>query len=383
MDYLHELLQCEGESSIQFLKRKAYFARLIQHRFDYSSKCLNGFLDSGNIKPINNSLLSDIKSFWHSYLRDNIDIIDFRWYDVFNTIEDDKDLVKYYMPFDFYYAFIDEYFTNPQHSAPCDDKNLYDLFFPDAKMPTTLFRKVGQFYLNDKYEILSKEDVLGIIKTREQVILKQTRFSCGGQGVKFLRTDLPDNILLTELSSIRGSFICQEIIRQHPELNKLNDTSLNTIRVQSLVRNNKVEVLSPLIRVGQKGSKTDNLSGGGMACGINDDGTLKSRVFDQKLQKYELSPQGYKFSDIRIPNFEKCVELVSRSAVRFSDITRLMSWDLAIDTDANPVLVEMNLTFSGVDSHQLANGPIYGKHPEPIIEEVVNNSYTLRKFLRL
>ena len=158
---------------------------------------------------------------------------------------------------------------------------------------------------------------------------------------------------------------------------------MNTIRVQTLVRNNKVEVLSPLIRVGQKGSKTDNMSGGGMACGINNDGTLKSRLRDQKLQKYELSPQGYQFSDIRIPNFEKCVELVSRSAVRFSDITRLMSWDLAIDTDANPVLVEMNLTFSGVDSHQLANGPIYGNHPEPIIEEVVNNSYTLRKFLRL
>ena len=63
--------------------------------------------------------------------------------------------------------------------------------------------------------------------------------------------------------------------------------------------------------------------------------------------------------------------------------TRLMSWDLAINEDAEPVLIETNLTFSGVDVHQLANGPIYGNHPEPIIEEVVNNSYTLRKLLRL
>ena len=95
------------------------------------------------------------------------------------------------------------------------------------------------------------------------------------------------------------------------------------------------------------------------------------------------SPQGYRFSDIRIPNFERCTDLVSRLAVRFSDITRLMSWDLAINEDAEPVLIETNLTFSGVDVHQLANGPIYGNHPEPIIEEVVNNSYTLRKLLRL
>ncbi len=176
MDKLHELLQCEGESSIQFLKRKAYFARLIQHRFDYSSKCLNGFLDSGNIKPINNSLLSDIKSFWHSYLGDNIDIIDFRWYDVFNTIEDDKDLVKYYMPDDFYYAFIDDYYSNPQHSAPCDDKNFYDLYFPEAKLPKTLFRKVGQSFLNDKYEIISMEEVLGICRAHDKIILKKVAF---------------------------------------------------------------------------------------------------------------------------------------------------------------------------------------------------------------
>jgi hypothetical protein len=144
-----------------------------------------------------------------------------------------------------------------------------------------------------------------------------------------------------------------------------------------------VDVHSPLVRVGQKGAKTDNLSYGGIVCGINEDGSLKDRVLDLKLQKYDFSPQGYKFLDVRIPNFEKCIQLVSKLAVRFSDISRLMSWDLAINEDADPVLIETNLTFSGVDVHQLANGPIYGNHPEPIIEEVINNSYTLRKFLRL
>ena len=376
------LYKCEGESSIQFLKRKAYFARITQQRFYYSNKCLNGFLDNDNIQPIDNALLKDIKKFWRSFLGNHIQMIDFRWYDVFNTIEEDKDLVKYYMPCDFYYAFIDDYYSNPQHSAPCDDKNLYDLYFPGVKMPTTLFRRVGQFYLNDQYEFLSVEDVLGILKSREQVILKLTRFSCGGQGVTFLKTELPDDVLLAKLSSIHGPFICQELVKQHPELNKLNDTSLNTIRIQTLVRNNTVKVLSPLIRVGQKGSKTDNLSSGGMACGINADGSLKDRVFDLKLQKHELSPLGNKFSDIRIPNFEKCTELVSKLALRFPDISRLMSWDFAINEDAEPLLIETNLTFSGVSLHQLANGPIYGNHPEPIIEEVVNNSYTLRKLLR-
>ncbi|MBR3027418.1 MAG: hypothetical protein IKH58_04675 [Bacteroidales bacterium] len=378
-----DIIKCEDESLIQFVKRKAYFARIIQPRLNFSINFLNTLINSGKVKPIDISMLNDIKSFWRSFLGDNIQLIDFRWYDVYNSIEDDKDLVKYYMPCDFYYAFIDEYYSNPQHSAPCDDKNFYDLYFPEAKLPKTLFRKVGKSFLNDKYEIISKEEVLGICKAYDKIILKKSRFSGGGLGVTFIDTNISDNELIKALSSINSSFICQDIVRQHPELNKLNDTSLNTIRIQTLVRNNKVNVLSPLIRVGNKGSKTDNLTGGGMVCGINADGSLKNRVFDHNLQKYELSPQGYKFSDIKIPSFERCTELVSKLAVRFSDISRLMSWDLAIDEDADPVLIETNLTFSGVDVHQLANGPIYGNHPEPIIEEVVNNSYTLRKLLRL
>ena len=378
-----DIFKCEDESLIQFVKRKAYFARIIQPRLNFSINFLNTLINSGKVKPIDISMLNEIKSFWRSFLGDNIQIIDFRWYDVYNSIEDNKDLVKYYMPCDIYYAFIDEYFSNPQHSGPCDDKNFYDMYFPEAKLPKTLFRKVGQSFLNDKYEIISMEKVLSICRTHDEIILKKSRFSGGGLGVTFIDTNISDNELIKALSSINSSFICQDIVRQHPELNKLNDTSLNTIRIQTLVRNNKVNVLSPLIRVGNKGSKTDNLTGGGMVCGINDDGSLKNRVFDHNLQKYELSPQGYKFSDIKIPSFEKCTELVSKLAIRFSDISRLMSWDLAIDEDADPVLIETNLTFSGVDVHQLANGPIYGNHPEPIIEEVVNNSYTLRKVLRL
>ena len=377
------LYRCEGESSTQFVKRKAYFARLMQSRFDYSAKCLNAFLNNDKIQPIDKALLKDIKNFWRSYLGNHINLIDFRWYDVFNTIEDDKDLVKYYMPAEFYYPFIDEYYSNPQHSTPCDDKNLYDLYFSGVKMPTTLFRKVGPFYLSDKYEALSADDVLGILRNRKEVIIKLTRFSCGGQGVTFLKTDQPDDVLLAKLSSIPGSFICQDLVKQHPEINKLNDTSLNTLRMQTLVRDNTVKILSSLIRVGQKGSRTDNLTGGGMSCGINPDGSLKNRVFDQDLKKYDLSPQGYRFTDIKIPNYEKCTEIVLKMALRLADISRLISWDVAINYDGEPLLIEANLTFGSLDLPQFSNGPIFGKNPEPIIEEVVNNCYTLRKLLRL
>lgn len=377
------LIRNIGEDDNSFLKRRAYYVRLIEPRINYSHHALQSFLDNGNVKQVGNSLMKEIKDFWRSFLGKNIHLIDFRWFDVFNSIEDDKDLVKYYMPFDFYYTFIDEYYSNPQHSAPCDDKNFYDLYFPEMKKPTTLFRKVGQFFLNDKYEPVSNEEVVRICKTRKEVIIKKTRFSQGGEGVSFIKTDISDLELLNSLVSIQEQYICQDIIKQHPEINKLNDTSLNTIRIMTLVRDGKVQVLSPLIRVGRKGSKVDNLTGGGMACGINEDGTLKGRVYDQKMQKYEYSPQGYRFVDIKIPNFERCTELVSKMAIRFSGITRLMSWDIAVDVEGDPVLIEMNLTFSGVDSHQLANGPLYGMNPQPVIEEVVNNSYTLRKLLRL
>ena len=69
-------------------------------------------------------------------------LVDYRFYDVFKSLNKGKPYrLSYYIPDTFYYAYVDEYSTNPQHSAPCDAKNLYDLYFYDVNRPKTISRK--------------------------------------------------------------------------------------------------------------------------------------------------------------------------------------------------------------------------------------------------
>ena len=45
------------------------------------------------------------------------------------------------------------------------------------------------------------------------------------------------------------------------------------------------------------------------------------------------------------------------------------SWDIAIDADGEPVLIEYNFGGAGIDIHQYNNGPLYGKYIERIIAD--------------
>ena len=69
-------------------------------------------------------------------------------------------------------------------------------------------------------------------------------------------------------------------------------------------------------------------------------------------------------------------------AKRFSLISRLISWDLAIDENAQPLLIEGNLTFGELDFHQMCNGPIFGDLTEEVLKDVFANSYTLNSILK-
>ena len=58
---------------------------------------------------------------------------------------------------------------------------------------------------------------------------------------------------------------------------------------------------------------------------------------------------------------------------RFIKVAKLIAWDLAIDKNGVPVLIEINLPYSGIDLLQIANGPLSGDKTEQIIGEVMSD----------
>lgn len=49
---------------------------------------------------------------------------------------------------------------------------------------------------------------------------------------------------------------------------------------------------------------------------------------------------------------------------------RLVSWDVAINEDGKPILIEVNLKYGELDFHQLNNGSLFGEDAAGILDEV-------------
>lgn len=370
-----------GEDDISFTKRKAYYIRIVKRRLNYGDRVIS--LYSPNGIPITESEREDIDAFWEKYFSPELrDIfVDYRCYYVFKNVKNENQPLNHYIPDTFYYAFIDDYFTNPQHSRPCDDKNLYDLYFHDINRPVTVFRKTNGFILDGNYHEISLRDAINKCKEEKEVILKKGKFSEGGRGIIFWNAQQQEDDLLTFLEESQD-VVCERIIKQHAELSRINPTSVNTVRIMTLSFRGKVHVLSSVLRMGVNGARVDNASQGGIVCGVNPDGQLKKVAFNTYAMSFYRHPQGVEFESVTIPNFSECVELVTVLAKRFSSLSRLISWDLAIDEFGHPMLIEFNLSYGELDFHQFCNGPIFGDLTEDVLEEVFNNSYTLKSILK-
>lgn len=372
-----------GESEESYIKRKAYYYRILRRRFSYGERVMN--LQSSNGIPITQLDKEEIDAFWDQFLKPELRdrLVDYRFYNLFKNLNKNKGhRLSYYIPDTFYYPFIDEYFTNPQHSNPCDAKNFYNLYFCDVTQPKTIFRKVGDFYLDADYNSISLKEAIAKSKEEGEVILKIALFSGGGFGIMFWNSAVDSEEKLVDFLNGSKDVICQEVIKQHSSISLLNPSSVNTIRMLTFAYKNDIRMMSSYIRIGGKGSRVDNRQNGGLACGIENDGRLKATAIDRAANRYDYRPEGIPLNQIVVPNYEKCVEIVTHLAKRFVSITKMISWDMAIDEAGEPLLVEANLSGGGLDAHQICNGPIFGDMTEDVLEDVFKNSYTLNSILK-
>ena len=50
----------------------------------------------------------------------------------------------------------------------------------------------------------------------------------------------------------------------------------------------------------------------------------------------------------------------------------LISWDFTVDQEENPVMIELNLRWCGLNFHQLHHGPLFGDRTTEILNKVTN-----------
>ena len=318
--------------------------------------------------PFSDELWKDITTFWAPYRNVNKER---GWFEFYNTNCENKELLKYYIPDNIYYAEIDTFFTDARRSEALDDKNLYDLYFTDIKRPTTIIRKINGEFLDKDYQFITPEQALELCQQNKTVISKEALDSCGGHGVRFFDLSQPEAFedFKTWLKKT-DNIIVQEVIKQHETLSSIHADSINTVRMMSLFLDGKTIILSSLLRMGAGGSHVDNGSSGGVFCGIDEEGKLREIGHYTDGRSCKQHPQGTVFKGFKVVGYDRCREIIQQIAGRMFTSTRLISWDFAIGPDGEPILIEVNLTYGGLSTHLLSNGPLFGDMTPEILERV-------------
>jgi hypothetical protein len=142
-----------------------------------------------------------------------------------------------------------------------------------------------------------------------------------------------------------ADFICQEGLRQIPELAELNPESVNTLRIMTRFRGQAPEVVATLLRVGRKGSFVDNATVGGLSCHVDiDNWKTSGTAVLWNSHPYEFCERhpdsGALFDGVQLRFREETLELVTSFAAKFPGC-EIIGWDIAL-TDSGPKIVEVN-----------------------------------------
>ena len=141
------------------------------------------------------------------------------------------------------------------------------------------------------------------------------------------------------------NYIIQERIVQHPELNKLCSTAVNTIRLVTLIApNEEIIVVRAGLRIGREGSCVDNCAKGGIFVGIdlNTGKLMKKGIIKPPQGKivYQHPENGVVFEGFEIPFFKEAVEMAKELHSKLYRI-HSVGWDIAITPDG-PTFIEGN-----------------------------------------
>lgn len=152
-----------------------------------------------------------------------------------------------------------------------------------------------------------------------------------------------------ELSNM-PSGIVEEFVKQHPKMNEMSPTAVNTIRFATLHSDidldeygNHFKIAYAMLKMGGSTGCVDNLHGGGVGAAIDlKTGKLcTDAVDDNARHKFEYHPvTGTKIKGFEIPYFKEACAMVEEITREF-DINGYIAWDVAI-TEDGPMLIEIN-----------------------------------------
>ncbi|WP_300409033.1 sugar-transfer associated ATP-grasp domain-containing protein [Lagierella sp.] len=291
------------------------------------------------------------------------------WYNIFSDREGKVN--PRYIPDDYYYGEIVPYYSNPQFRRYAEDKCLHDVLFPNIRRPETVVKNIAGVFYDANMNIIDKEKAIEIcLSYNKNFLIKPSIDSGEGRLIHFFEKDkYSKEELVSYMDSLKANYIIQEEVKQHDVLNRLNESSINTIRVVSFLFENQIHILSSILRIGAEGNKIDNVGAGGFACPINNDGNLREKGVNRRAEWVRENNHGIKFIDIKVPSYDRILEIIKKEHKKLAHF-KIIGWDFTVSKEGEPIFIEFN---SCPGSNQITFGPTFGDLTEKVLTDVYLN----------
>lgn len=286
------------------------------------------------------------------------------FYSQLNGIYSDK-----YIPMDLYYFYILPALNRFDFRGAYTDKNMYVTLFRGVRQPTTVIKNMnGIYYIGDE-EIVPKSVAIDhASRETSDCIIKPTVNTCNGMGISMLQNKTGG--VKEQIEKYAKNFIVQRKVKQHSQMCRLNESSLNTLRVHTYRDlNGRIYYLKgkTFLRFGGEGTVRDNVSSGGGCCVVRDDGSVCDSVYHFKQMNIDsLVSKG--ISDFKVPNYDKVINLVEKLHAHLPYFD-FIGWDIAIEMDGLPLFIEFNVE-PDVEIPQMLAGVFFGEFFDEVISRI-------------
>ena len=277
---------------------------------------------------------------------------------------------KDYVPANFYHCELVPRANIHSAGSVLGDKNMCDFLFPGENVVHSILKNMNGYYYYEGRPV-SEEEAVALCQNMEKVIIKPAKES-KGKGVQMFNakngvTDINGKSVAQLFKEYKKDFLVQDWVRQHKDMAALNPSSLNTLRILSYHSGMEVLIIYSVIRIGRSGQVIDNQCAGGISTTISEDGRLGKYAFGGYSEDDILKTDtGVLLEGYQVPSFDKAIEMVKRLHLKLP-FFNLVGWDVAIQEDGEPVLIEFN-TNPGLSQSAFKSG--MGEYTERIIREL-------------
>ena len=206
-------------------------------------------------------------------------------------------------------------------------------------------------YISRKWVVdrdISLEEFKTVFGNEKRIIYKPA-FGQKGIGIECIELENDLEAVYNRVMSYPKGVV-EEMIKQHPEMKKLNPDSVNCLRFYTVSAKNK-SVLKDgskkdlgfvSLKIGRSGSIVDNFSSGGMVTCVDiESGEIVTDAVFKNLEKVEVHPETKVYlKGFQIPYYKEAKEYVNKIIDEMS-ICGTIGWDIAI-SETGPELVEIN-----------------------------------------